>query len=307
MLEKKTENSSDRISKKKENNNNVSKIIIGLLVLLLAGASAMYFSKNTELKEAKTTLTTEITNLKEDLKNQKVLLNQKIEENDVLNEDLIKQRDDLDEMLNKLNNAEISIGTLSKYKNKYLKLKMDIEDLMIKNDMLQMANKLLVSEKDSISGKLNAQKKLNNSLATQVVINNKKIQIASEVVVLALKGISIKERKSGKQILTNKARRANKLKICFSLAPNALADKGSQELYIQVIAPGNNILGENSTLKFGNNILDYTLKSKFNYDKKALNICEYISEPKKGFAKGTYFINVFRNDKIVANNSFDLE
>ena len=286
---------------------NASKIIIALLALLLIGAGVMYFLKDTELKNTKTELTTQIGDLKSNLEKQRTLLDEKIAENEVLNEDLIAQRDELTATLEELGASEASVNTLMKYKNKYFNLKSKIEELMVENDMLQMANKFLVQEKDSITGELNVQRVLNDSLSTQVVASEKIILAASEVAVVGLKALGLKERSSGKQILTTKARRANKVKVCFALAPNTIAKKGDQELYIQVIAPGNRVLGNNPEIKFDNQSLKYSIKSTFNYDNKALDICEYLSEPKDGFIKGTYFVNVFRADKRIANSSFELE
>jgi len=287
--------------------NYVSIVIIALLALLLAGAGSMYFLKNTELENTKTELTSQVNGLKEKLEKEKTLLEEKIAENKVLNEDLIAQRDELEATLEELSASEVSVKNLMKYKNKYFRLKNKIEELMVENEMLQTANKFLVQEKDSISGELNMQRVLNDSLATQASEQEKIILSASEVAVVGLKTVGLKEKNSGKQLLTDKARRANKLKVCFSLAPNTIAEKGDQKLYIQVIAPGNTVLGKNEPIRFGDQTLDYTIESEFNYNSKALDICEFVTEPEKGFAKGTYFVNVFRNNKRVANSSFELK
>jgi len=287
--------------------NYTSIIIIALLALLLAGAGFMYFQKDTELKNTKTELTSQIGDLKSNLENQIKLLDEKIAENAVLNEDLIAQREELDATLEELSASEASVGTLMKYKNRYFKLKSKVEELMVENDMLQMANTFLVKEKDSITGELSAQRILNDSLSTKAIESEKIILGASEVAVLGLKSISFKERSSGKQIPTTKARRTDKVKICFALAPNTIAEKGDKELYIQVIAPGNSVLGNNPEIIFDGQSLKYTIKSEFNYANKALDICEYITAPKDGFTKGTYFVNVFRADKRIANSSFELE
>ena len=47
---------------------------------------------------------------------------------------------------------------------------------------------------------------------------------------------------NGKIIDTQRSRRADKIRICFELAPNKIAEKGNKLLYIQVINPKNNLL-----------------------------------------------------------------
>ena len=51
------------------------------------------------------------------------------------------------------------------------------------------------------------------------------------------------ERSSGKQIPTERARRSDKIKVCFTVAKNKLTEAGDKELYVQVIDPKNNVLG----------------------------------------------------------------
>lgn len=287
--------------------NYASIIIIAILALLLGGAGFMYFQKDTELKNTKIELNTQIDDLTSNLEQQKSELDLQIANNEVLNEDLIAQRDELEATLDELRSSQVSIANLKKFEGRYYKLKGDIKDLLVENEMLQTVNKTLTVEKDSISGELNLERVLKDSLANRVVENEKVILKASEVAVLGLKGLGIKERSSGKQILTDKASRANKVKICFSLAPNTIAEKGAKDLYIQVISPQNNVLGENAQITFDDKLLNYSFKTGFNYDNKALDICEYLSEPKDGFVKGTYHVNVFRGAERVAKNTFKLE
>lgn len=287
--------------------NYASTIIIAVLALMLGGAGFMYFQKDTELKNTKIELNTEVDNLTTNLEAQKKELDLQISKNGVLNEDLIAERDKLENTLEELRSSQVSVANLKKFEGRYYKLKGDIKNLLVENEMLQTANKTLTVQKDSISGELTTERGLSDSLATRVMENEKVILKASEVAVLGLKGLGIKERSSGKQVLTNKASRANKVKICFSLAPNTIAEKGDKDLYVQVISPQNNVLGENGQITFDDKLLNYSFKTGFNYDNKALDICEYLSEPKDGFVKGTYHVNVFRGAVRVAKNTFTLE
>lgn len=287
--------------------NYASIIIIAILALLLGGAGFMYFQKDTELKNTKIELNAEVDSLTSNLEQQKNELDMQIANNETLNEELIAQRDELENTLEELRSSQVSVANLKKFEGRYYKLKNDIKELLVENELLQTVNKTLTVQKDSISGELTTERGLKDSLATRVIENEKVILKASEVAVLGLKGLGIKERSSGKQILTNKASRANKVKICFSLAPNTIAEKGEKALYVQVISPQNNVLGDNAQITFDGKLLNYSFKTDFNYDNKALDICEYLSEPKEGFSKGTYHVIVFRGAESVVKNTFTLE
>jgi len=290
-----------------ENKNTGLKIALGILAVLLIGASVLFFLKNNELNETKTALNSEISILGGKLNDEIEKLNTKISENEILNEDLLVKRDSLKVTLNELRASQSTVETLTKYKNSYFKLKRDIKKLYADNERLQLVNTQLSKEKDSVVGQLDSQLKLSNSLNTQVVDAQKIILSASELSIAALKGSAIIVKSSGKQIPTRKARRTDKVKICFSVAENRIAEKGDKTLFIQVLDANNNVLGENATIELDGKTLSYSFKTDFNYTNIALDICEFLDAPKKGFDKGNYFVNVFRSSDLISNTSFVLE
>ena len=290
-----------------ENKNTGLKIALGIVAVLLIGASVLFFLKNNELIDTKTALKSEIAVLGGKLDDEIVKLNTQISENEILNEDLLAKRDSLNITLNELRSSRTSVETLTKYKNSYFKLKNEVKELLKDNELLQLINTRLTKEKDTLAGKLDSQLKLSDSLTTQVIDAKKIIQSASEISVAALKGIAIIEKSSGKQIPTTKARRADKVKICFSVAENKITKSGGKTLFVQVLDANNNVLGENTQVELDGKTLNYSFKTTFHYTNKALDICEFLDAPKKGFDKGNYFVNVFRDSNLISNTSFVLE
>ena len=113
-----------------------------------------------------------------------------------------------------------------------------------------------------------------------------------------------KLRSSGKQIETDKASRADILKISFTIAENQIAKSGDKTYYVQVIDSKNNVLGEKQTETFGENTLTYSFATTVAYENKTVNVSEDL--PGKNFEKGTYFINIFDKDVLVSKTSFTL-
>jgi len=97
------------------------------------------------------------------------------------------------------------------------------------------------------------------------------------------------------------------VKICFSVAENKITEQGGKTLFIQVLDANNNVLGENAQIEFEGETLNYSFKSTFHYTNIALDICEFIEAPDKGFDKGFYFVNVFRDSNLISNSSFELK
>jgi hypothetical protein len=290
-----------------ENKNTGLKVTLGILAVLLIGASVMFFLKNTELNDTKTALNSEISDLGGKLDSEIEKLNLQISENEVLNEDLLAKRDSLSVTLDELRSSQATVETLSKYKNSYFKLKKDVQKLLKDNDELQLQNTRLTQVNDTLVGQLDSQLKLADSLTSQVTDAQRIILSASEISLVGLKGIALIQKSSGKQIPTTRARRADKVKICFSLAENKIAKQGTRTLYVQVLDSKNNVIGENNVVELDGKTLNYSFESEFNYANKVLDICEYLNAPKNGFEKGNYFVNVFRGSKLVSNSSFSLD
>ena len=139
-----------------------------------------------------------------------------------------------------------------------------------------------------------------NKTLTDVVKN------ASYLQVLGLDAVGVIERSSGKLIPTERARRSDKLKVCFMIAKNDLVESGDMELYVQVIDPKNNVLGLNNELVFNEDVLNYSLISSFNYENNNLDICEYISSDEK-FETGNYTVNIFNKNTLLSSTSLTLK
>ena len=77
-----------------------------------------------------------------------------------------------------------------------------------------------------------------------------------------------KVRSSGKQIETEKAGRADVLKISFTIAENKIAKSGDKTYYVQVIDSKNNVLGDKKTETFGDKSLTYSFIANVKYENK---------------------------------------
>ena len=290
-----------------ENKNTGLKVALGILAVLLIGASVLFYLKNNELNDTKIALNSEKEVLEASLLDERNKLEEEIAKSIVLNEDLLAQRDSLDITLDELRDSQISVQELSKYKNSFFRLKNKIKNVLKENELLQLMNTRLSREKDTLAIQLSSQNKLSDSLTTQVTDAKNIILSASEISVAALKGIAVIEKSSGKQISTTKARRADKVKICFSVAENKITKSGGKTLFVQVLDANNNVLGENTQVELDGKTLNYSFKTTFHYTNKALDICEFLDAPKKGFDKWNYFVNLFRDSNLISNTSFVLE
>jgi len=289
-----------------QNNSHSSlKIIIGVLAFLLIGSLAYIYKISTEAKQVQTVLTTTLTekeSVMKDLQELKATYDAAIAENTSMSEELVKERDKVVQLMN---DVEKSKGDASKYRSQYLKLESNMKVLMAENEGLKKQNKTLTNERDSTVVVLGEAKKYNEVLVGQNEDLSKTVEKGSKLSVLNMQTAAYKLRSSGKQIETDKASRADVLKISFTIAENQIAKSGDKEYYVQVIDSKSNVLGEKQTVSFGEKSLTYSFISKVKYENKTVNVSEDLKG--KDFAKGTYFVNVFDKSELVSKTSFTLK
>jgi len=287
-----------------KNNNSSLKAVIAVLAVLLIGSLVYIFNLSSDTEVVKTELTTTMTekeSVMKDLQELKSTYDAAIAENTSMSDELIQERDKVVALMDDLNKSK---GDVSKFRSQVQAMQGKMKTLVAENDELKKQNGVLTTQRDSTIVVLGESKKYNEVLVGQNEELAKTVEKGAKLSVLNTKTAAYKLRSSGKQIETDKASRADVLKISFTIAENQIAKSGDKTYYVQVIDSKNNVLGEKKTENFGDNTLTYSFKTTVKYENKTVNVTEDL--PGKDFAKGTYFINVYDNDELVSKTSFNL-
>ena len=284
------------------------KVGLGILLVLFLG-TAFYTSKlYNEKKENETLLISEKQQVMNDLSNMAKDYDEAIAESEVKNQDLIAARERIQGLMDSLKVSQNSVNSLWSYKKKYMALQEEMDVLLTENDRLKVENQYLATSLDSTQVQLAERTMFTDSLLVQNSELSTVVRDAAALQTVGLVGMGVIERRSGKQIPTERAIRSDKLKVCFTVAKNMLTEAGDKELYVQVIDPKNNVLGSNDQIEFEDQVLNYSLISRFNYENRNLNICEYINELEDSkFEKGRYKINVFNDKALISSSEFELK
>ena len=282
------------------------KIALGILLALFLG-TAFYTSKlYNEKKENEATLTREKEQVMADLSSMAKQYDIVIGENEVANQNLVEARERIQGLMDSLKISQNSVNSLWRYKKKFMALQEEMDVLLSENDKLKIENALLATSLDSTNMQLQERAVFTDSLLIQNTQLSEVVENAAVLQTVGLKGFGVIERSSGKLIPTERARRSDKIRVCYTVAKNALVGAGDKELYVQVLDPKNNVLGANEQIQFDDTILNYTLISKFNYENKNLDICEFVA-PNEDFIEGRYVVNVFNENELVSTSEFTLK
>ena len=282
------------------------KIALGILLALFLG-TGFYTSKlYNDSKKVQAELTEEKQQVMTDLSNMAKQYDIAIGENEAANADLVEARNRIQGLMDSLKISQASVKGLWSYKKKFLALQEEMDALLTENDRLKIENSLLATSLDSTNVRLAERTMFSDSLLVQ---NNELANVVENAAVLQtvdLKSYGVIERSSGKLIPTERASRSDKIRICFTVAKNTLVGAGDKELYVQVLDPRSNVLGVNEQIQFGGKSLNYSLISKFNYENRSINICEFVS-PSGEFSEGRYTVNVYNKKELVSSTQFTLK
>jgi len=281
------------------------KAIIAVLAVLLVGSLIYIFKVTSDVTTVQTELKTTMTekeSVMKDLQALKTTYDIAISENTSMSDELIQERDKVVNLMADLNKSK---GDVSKFRTQFNSLQSNMKALMAENEGLKKQNTTLTTQRDSTVVVLVETKKNVETLAGQNEELAKAVEKGSKLTVLNTTGSAFKLRNSGKQIETDKASRADVLRVRFTIAANQIAQSGDKTYQVQVIDSKNNVLGDKKTEMFGDNTLTYSFATKVAYENKTVNVSEDLKG--KDFAKGTYYINIFNKGELVSKTSFVLK
>jgi hypothetical protein len=293
-------------NKKKESG---LKALVVVLSLLLIGSIGYIFkitNDSNALLSDFTSVKTEKNKVLDSLLILKTTYEAAISDKTILSDNLVAEKEKVESLIVDLQKSKGDAASMTKYRQKFNQLQDNMKSLIAENEILKKTNETLVVQRDSTIVVASNQKKYLDTLTVKNQSLARKVEKASKLVVMNLKTQTIKEKSSGKQVETDKASRANKLKISFSIAANEIAESGEKTYYVQIIDSKNNVLGERKTQDFGTKSLTYSFTSKVAYDNKSVDVIEFLDDKGVPFEKGTYFVNIFDRDQLASKTSFAL-
>lgn len=283
------------------------KVIILLLSLSLIG-SLGYIYKLTSDSNATYALLgktkTEKDKVLENLEILKTRYDNAINENTTLSDEIVVERDKVIALMADIKRSKGDVAAMARYKKQYFELESKMKTLIQENELLKKDNLTLITQRDSTATVLVESRKVNENLAVQNTDLTKTVEKAAKLKVTNLKTVAYKVRSSGKEIATEKARKADMLKVNFTITENEVAKAGDKVYNVQIIDSNNNVLGDKKIENFGDKTLTYSFATTVKYDNKTVDVVQDL--PGENFEKGEYFVNVFDKDELVSSSSFSL-
>lgn len=303
---------------KKQHKNKWLKPLLAVIFVFGLGAAVLVFSSESDkIKEddkienrkdlAANSETTEQENILDSLNTLKAAYDLVLLENTSLSKELELERKNVENLMEIIKVSQNpSADQIRIYRNQLSGLRSSLDSKVTEIKKLKSQNKNLLTEIESQNVVMYQQKAENDTLISKQKKLESTLKDASKLYLSNFKAIALREKSSGAELETTKAKNTKKLKISFTVNGNAVAKTGRKVFYVQVLDQKNTVLGDNKLIEFGNDkALVYSFIVSADFQGKSLNAYGILNADQ--FKKGTYFVNYFDKQEIMGSTSITLE
>ncbi|SRR5690554_364954 len=290
------------------NSNKGLKAAVVVLSLLLLGAIAYIVKLSGDVKTTNTELTKTVSEkdaVIADLEALKITYDQAIASNTELSDELKAEREKVVQLLEEVKKEKANSASLGNYRKRYQELESKFNALVLENEELKFLNEGLTQAVDSANTMLIEEREYAQTLLGQNEELSKIVDEASKLSISNLKTGAYRVKNSGKEVETERAKRADVLKVQFTIEENKIAKTGDKTYYVQVIDSKMNVLGERQNITFDDQVLTYSFITTIDYNNSKVNVSENLEG--ENFEKGLYRVHIFDGNELVASQTFTLK
>lgn len=285
------------------------RIVYFFLIIVIILAASLYMKKNKMEQQME---------LKVQFIEQKNMLRDELDDLIDEHDDLLDEYGDLNEQLHEkdsviqLQIAEIrnlirTKSDLKEVRKKIAALKNISKRYLANIDSLLVVNEVLTFEKDSV---VNVNKDINwknYKLNKQNAKLAEKISKGSVLEVLDIEIEAIRYRNTGREVVTTRANKMQKIRTCFTVAANQISDAEMKAVYMQIINENGELIQGKELQKtiVTDSIVEYTSAADFEYNNIEMTHC-FEWERLQVLLPGTYLVNLIIERSIAAQTTLKL-
>jgi Tfp pilus assembly protein PilN len=279
-------------------------IVIAALAVLIVVMGIFLYRYSSDLKK------TEEANLL--LKEQKVELEGKLNAliieydslmttNDSINRLLVAEQ----EKIRRLIKYRASDATKIKMYTKELEtLRAVMRSYIVQIDSLNTRNQELTAENIMVRTKLREAETDRDELSKQAELLSSQVELAS---VLTAKNIVVSPLNK-KSKVKDKVNKVEKIKVCFTIRENSVAEPGPRDIYMRIIRPDDVVLvsDANNLFEYNGEMVVYSAVRELEYENKDIDMCIYWDNAET-LIPGIYTIILYAEGYEIGYTTFALK
>jgi FtsZ-binding cell division protein ZapB len=227
-------------------------------------------------------------------------------QNDTMRVEMEYQKQQIEELIAKVKSGSYS---LAKAKKEAETLRAIMKGYVATIDSLNTANQALTAQNQGLTQELGETKAQREALATEKEALQGKIAKGAILHTTTISAGALFMRSNGKQVDTDRAKKAELVKCCFTLGENKVTDAGDKTIYMRVISPDGTVLpaGEGGgRFQFNGVEGEYSAKREVNYQNAPVDACIFWTGTSE-MATGQYIVEIYEGGALVSKASFDLK
>lgn len=285
---------------------NFKRIIIFLIILLVGlGAYTLILFQDSQenqkdLQEQKMAIAQELGDLKG-------TYDALLQDYQLQDQELIEARARIAQLLDSVESAKPSMAIIKRYRIEIARLKEERTMLFARADSLIQVTQSLSFMVDSTRVVLNQTRLESDDLRQKNKDLERILEKGAQLQIIDFSSSAVIVRRSGKIVDTKRASRADKIRACFTITPNAVAAPGERNLYLQVINPKNNLIGNRVTLEQGEERLYYSATTQVDFQQEEIDVCIMVGAQEDDLIAGRYVLNLYQDSTRLATTTMLLK
>lgn len=199
-----------------------------------------------------------------------------------------------------------------KVKKKLERLQVISQNYVRQMDSLYSVNRELTEENERIREEVVNERKRYKELNKTKDELSGKVNEAAVFRTFNVQVSGIRQRGSKSELVTDKAKRVERIKICFTLAQNSLIQAGNKNIYIRIAAPDSKILVKSRddaySFMFKGERLQYSIMEVVDYDNSDKEICVFWEKrDTQELTPGLYYVDIYEGDNQIGEANLMLK
>ena len=309
------ENTNDRstapgnVPEKKSRSNTGLLLLVVLLLITNVIMLWLLMQRNKDVERTEQqvqTISTEKENVTHLLENMLASYDTLKTENEQITTEMDAQREQIEQLLDQVKRGNYD---LAKVKKEAETLRRIMKGYVATIDSLNQANQLLTAENVTIRQELGEALGQREALQIRTEDLQGTIARGSVLHTTSMESGALFMRNNGKQVDTNRAKKAEMIKSCFTLGENRVTKAGDKMLYMRVISPDGKVLPANdpdNRFSFNGVEGQYSARREVNYQNVPVDVCIFWNGGQE-LATGEYLVEIYENEALVSTASFNLK
>jgi hypothetical protein len=249
-------------------------------------------------------------NIKEDLRSMLEMYDNQLLKNNANKDSIQLQKDKITSLLQELdNNKKSSARQIYKYKKETETLRKIMKGYIQTIDSLNTLNVGLRTDLETTNTALTNVSTERDALKEKTSTLESKVAAGARLNAFNIYTAGMKYKLDGSLKENEKSGKVAKIRSCFTIGENAIAQSGSKNIYLQVITPDGKVLYQRSSNVInidGANIL-YSDKKEIDYQNQSIDVCVYYDTNGADLVKGNYIVKLYADGAVIGKDSFTLK